>query len=457
MPPKDSIIIERSTNYAFALSNSNTPVSFAAIRNISAQFYRWLSQKLQTSLYNDISRGVCALDSEPCLNAYMFALGKMHNAKLRRAYDHLSPEFLQHETIDIVDYGCGQGMGCICYADFLRENGLSQRVRRVVLIEPSRLALARAALHVSLMFPNAELRTVCKGFDDLLPEDLCSDTDTPTLHILSNVLDIGDRFYSLDRFSDLVAGILKGDNEFVCVGPLFGNDNDLKINRFLTRVNIESYFNVQYTAGEFVTDKDWTCVIYCGKSEKYSAEYYDYLKKANNGDTKAMVDLAVLFIYGNGVKKSDKKAMYWFRKAADLGYRLAEYNMGVAYEQGLLGVSIDIDEAIKWYTKAADKGEHRSQVNLAYLYLGNNGGELNFHLAVKYICMYAPKADFTAYSHLSELKTKIENWLMEHNICGKVFLKQSFAHKAAIEFMKSTDVSYCENILTLCDILLLPE
>ena len=46
---------------------------------------------------------------------------------------------------------------------------------------------------------------------------------------------------------------------------------------------------------------------------------------------------------------------------------------------------------------------------------------------------------------------------MEHNICGKVFLKQSFAHKAAIEFMKSTDVSYCENILTLCDILLLPE
>lgn len=47
MPPKDSIIIERSTNYAFALSNSNTPVSFAAIRNISAQFYRWLSQNFK--------------------------------------------------------------------------------------------------------------------------------------------------------------------------------------------------------------------------------------------------------------------------------------------------------------------------------------------------------------------------------------------------------------------------
>ena len=43
--------------------------------------------------------------------------------------------------------------------------------------------------------------------------------------------------------------------------------------------------------------------------------------------------------------------MYWFRKAADLGYRLAEYNMGVAYEQGLLGVSIDIDEAINGILK----------------------------------------------------------------------------------------------------------
>ncbi len=66
-----------------------------------------------------------------------------------------------------MDYGCGQAMGCICYADFLRENDVRQKVWRVVLIEPSELALKRAALHVSLMFPDAELRTVCKGFDDL--------------------------------------------------------------------------------------------------------------------------------------------------------------------------------------------------------------------------------------------------------------------------------------------------
>ena len=199
----DALIIEQATNYAFTLQKKK--VSFTTIRETSSVFYRMLPDEIQTQLFEDISRGVCPLNSEPCLNTYMFALGKMHNAKLRRAYDHLSAEFQQNSLVDIVDYGCGQGMGCICYADFLRENGLRQRVRRVILIEPSRLALARAALHVSLLFPDAELKTVCKGFDDLTVNDLPSDPEVATLHILSNVLDLGDRFFRLNDFSDLVA------------------------------------------------------------------------------------------------------------------------------------------------------------------------------------------------------------------------------------------------------------
>ena len=266
-----NIIIEKATNYAFDLQKkqSRSILSFQVIRKTSIKFFEMLPDDLRDELRNETQRGVCPLDSEPHLNAYMYSFGNMHNAKLRRAYDNLSPEFRQHETIDIVDYGCGQAMGCICYADFLRENGIRQRVRRVVLIEPSELALARAALHVSLLFPDAEIRTVCKGFDDLLPEELCSDADVPTLHILSNVLDLGDKFYGLDKFADLVSGVLKGDNEFVCVGPRYGHQNDLKIAQFMERIGAKTYYATQYRAGELAAGETWTGILCCGcKHEK---------------------------------------------------------------------------------------------------------------------------------------------------------------------------------------------
>ena len=277
----DALIIEQATNYAFTLQKKK--VSFATIRETSSVFYRMLPDEIQTQLFEDISRGVCPLDSEPCLNTYMFALGKMHNAKLRRAYDHLSAEFRQNNLVDIVDYGCGQGMGCICYADFLRENGLRQRVRRVILIEPSRLALARAALHVSLLFPDAELKTVCKGFDDLTVNDLPSDPEVATLHILSNVLDLGDRFFRLNDFSDLVAQSLKGRNEFVCVEPLFnGYNKDDKPYDFFERVNIKIYFDVQYGKNEFVPGEQWTCVILLGTASDGNVKY-DFTGESHEG------------------------------------------------------------------------------------------------------------------------------------------------------------------------------
>lgn len=85
-------IIEQDTNYSFTIKESAN-LSFNKIREYSSTFYNMLPSTLQKKLYNDILHGACELDSEPKLNAYMFALGKMHNAKLQRAYDNLSADF----------------------------------------------------------------------------------------------------------------------------------------------------------------------------------------------------------------------------------------------------------------------------------------------------------------------------------------------------------------------------
>lgn len=49
------------------------------------------------------------------------------------------------------------------------------------------------------------------------------------------------------------------------------------------------------------------------------------------------------------------EAVKWYRMAADLGNAIAQYSLGVCFEDGQ-GVSMNHDEAAKWYHMAAEKG-----------------------------------------------------------------------------------------------------
>ena len=263
------LIIESRSNYAFQLRGKN--LSFSEIRNTSTAFFTSLPEDVRNELYNNMCHGTIKLDCEPELNAYMYAFGAMHNAKLKDAFSHLSTNFFNEREIDIIDYGCGQAMGCISYADYLRENNHTQNVRRITLIEPSYIALARAALHSSLLFPNAEIVTINKGFDDLTVSDIEVDSNIPTLHIFSNVLDMGSTpnyngVFNLGTFSNLVLEISKGYNEYVITEPLFNDSHrDEQADIFTSSLlGINVYYEKRCNSGEFIANKNWTCVIKCG-------------------------------------------------------------------------------------------------------------------------------------------------------------------------------------------------
>lgn len=266
--PNNMLIIESRSNYAFQLRGKN--LSFSEIRNTSTAFFTSLPEDVRNELYNNMCHGTVKLDCEPELNAYMYAFGAMHNAKLRDAFSHLSTHFFDEKEIDIIDYGCGQAMGCISYADYLKENNHTQNVRRITLIEPSYIALARAALHSSLLFPNAEIITINKGFDDLTVSDIEVDTNIPTLHIFSNVLDMGSTpnyngVFNLETFSNLVLEISKGYNEYVITEPLFSDSRrDEQVDIFIRSLGLNVYYEKKCNTGEFFTGKDWTCVVKCG-------------------------------------------------------------------------------------------------------------------------------------------------------------------------------------------------
>jgi uncharacterized protein len=71
--------------------------------------------------------------------------------------------------------------------------------------------------------------------------------------------------------------------------------------------------------------------------------------------------------YGLGVPQDCTGAAKWYRKAADQGFALAQYNLGVMFDKGR-GVFQDYAEALKWCRKAAHQNLSEAQYNLGISY-----------------------------------------------------------------------------------------
>jgi hypothetical protein len=64
--------------------------------------------------------------------------------------------------------------------------------------------------------------------------------------------------------------------------------------------------------------------------------------------------------------------MDWYRKAAEQGSAIAQYNLGEMYRVGE-GVPADSAAAASWYRKAAEQGYARAQNNLGVVYDNGDG------------------------------------------------------------------------------------
>ncbi|KAF9159120.1 hypothetical protein DFQ26_006902 [Actinomortierella ambigua] len=114
-----------------------------------------------------------------------------------------------------------------------------------------------------------------------------------------------------------------------------------------------------------------------------------YLKSARQGHQEAQFCLGTMYELGQGTPRDDDEALIWFRKAyqqghpdgilhfqalgstcrrvlkaeadvmeqyrrmAELGDIVAQFNLGLMYEKGLMGVEKNTRQAVEWYDKAA--------------------------------------------------------------------------------------------------------
>jgi TPR repeat protein len=87
--------------------------------------------------------------------------------------------------------------------------------------------------------------------------------------------------------------------------------------------------------------------------EAYSAEHYEeaaalYRRDAELGVIAAQVNLAFMYLDGQGVPQSGQQAALWFKRAAEQGNAEAQHNLGLLYQAGK-GVAQSNLEADKWF------------------------------------------------------------------------------------------------------------
>lgn len=213
--------------------------------------------------YPGMNHGTACLSNEEQLCCYMAAYGDMHKGKLNKILSDFPINKIDSD-LEIIDWGCGQGIATVSLVSALRGANLDKRIKKVTLIEPSSTALSRAKSNVS--------RCVS---DDVYIEPInlylpASDNNEQTIgglhieesiciHLFSNILDIPT--INLKGLAYLV-GSSGYRHYFLCVGPAnWGNTRIEQFCRYFNTKDNEIFSD--YRSGQYAqlaNGKWYSCI-----------------------------------------------------------------------------------------------------------------------------------------------------------------------------------------------------
>ena len=105
-----------------------------------------------------------------------------------------------------------------------------------------------------------------------------------------------------------------------------------------------------------------------GETRKAEIELYNISQRAMDGNPKAMCEFGVMYMKeGYWVVQSDKDALEWWLKSANLGYAPCQFAMGSAYLIGK-GVDKDLSQAKRWLQLAIDSTHKKYSRSAKVLY-----------------------------------------------------------------------------------------
>lgn len=262
-------------NYIEKVKNLQTP-TFQQIRNVANSELLHLTNEEKDELWRKLNRGVDLLNSNELMCQYLWSFGNMHEARIHEVCKYL-PKNVFNNKIEIIDWGCGQALGTICFLDYLKRENVNYEIERVILIEPSSKALERAKLHVQLLLgEEIEIVAIQKYLDDVNETDIQPKESLPRIHFFSNILDIPQ--IDLKRLSSIIDNSVIQTNHILAVGPL--NYGNLRIDAFYNYFNvplIKEWENPMFPIGNNKTKTLKAKLFSLSKSEQgnlYQLDYY---------------------------------------------------------------------------------------------------------------------------------------------------------------------------------------
>ena len=214
----------------------------------------------------ELVRGIGLLASDEALNCYMSAYGEMHVGKCRAAIQNFPFDKISG-SIEIVDWGCGQGVGSATIIEALQQRNLLKWVKKITLIEPSANALQRAESNISkIVNNNIEIDAINKFMPTIekVPGEVLTSIGyrySNVIHIFSNILDV--KSIDLGKVARMVASS-HGKQYILCMGPK--NSAAYRIEQFCSVFCEQDYFSnidsVRYGRTQR-TGHIYTCVTQC--------------------------------------------------------------------------------------------------------------------------------------------------------------------------------------------------
>lgn len=251
--PSTGFLIEDGTEYSKKLSH--TSLNFVSIRQLSVV---QAIDSTDNKVFYSLGRGVSVLESEEQLHTYMRSYGNMHYHKMVEALSHLPDEIKECE-ISLVDWGCGQALASMIFLEQFGAVNASSKIKSVVLVEPSEIALRRGALHVT-KFYEGNVITVNKELDEVDSVDFSSCNKGVVVHLFSNILDVNH--FSLNRLIDMVNSSFSGTQYFVCVSPMISERKTARLDNFLNAFSHSQDYRLLNEENDGVGDwkRNWTRV-----------------------------------------------------------------------------------------------------------------------------------------------------------------------------------------------------
>lgn len=272
-----------------------------------------INYKARPWTHPQLNHGVDLLASDEALNCYMSAYGDMHVGKCRAALMNF-PFNKLNGSIEIIDWGCGQGIGSATIIDVLKQHDLLQWLRKITLIEPSKQALNRAVCNVAKL-TNSNVKIDAKN--KFLPANNATSEDTLTslgysynnvIHVFSNILDVIE--IDLGSVARMVASS-QGKHFVLCIGPK--NSASYRIEQFCSVFGYQEYFS-RIDSNRFARTKrtghSFTCMTRCFTYDGSSLDMSRLSFYGGNGE-EIFNDYDFQLQIQNGTMSAQKARVAW--------------------------------------------------------------------------------------------------------------------------------------------------